>query len=95
VPARHYGASVSHSGNAFSIVSWNVEHFKDNRGRVDRVVSLVAAQDRDLLARYEVEAEKFVRASRQNSPFRILACSFCTWRAATSRVVSACANDGG
>ena len=43
---------------AFSIVSWNVEHFKQDPSRVDRVVSFVAAQDPDLLALYEVEGRE-------------------------------------
>jgi endonuclease/exonuclease/phosphatase family metal-dependent hydrolase len=43
---------------AFSIVSWNVEHFKSDHSRIDRVVGFVAAQDPDLLALYEVEGKE-------------------------------------
>lgn len=41
---------------AFSIASWNVEHFKDDPSRIDRVVSFIAAQNPDILALYEVES---------------------------------------
>lgn len=39
----------------FSIASWNVEHFKDDRGRVDRVIGFLDAQKPDIFALYEVE----------------------------------------
>lgn len=42
---------------AFSIASWNVEHFKDDLNRVNRVVGFVAAQNPDVLALYEVESK--------------------------------------
>ncbi len=38
---------------AFSIASWNVEHFKNDASRVDRVVAYIALQDPDVLALYE------------------------------------------
>ncbi len=43
---------------AFSIASWNVEHFKDDPSRIDRVVSFLAAQNPDVLALYEVEGKE-------------------------------------
>jgi endonuclease/exonuclease/phosphatase family metal-dependent hydrolase len=43
---------------AFSIASWNVEHFKNDASRIDRVVAFLAAQDPDLLALYEVEGKE-------------------------------------
>jgi len=33
---------------AFSIASWNVEHFKQDPTRVDRVIDFVAAQNPDM-----------------------------------------------
>ncbi len=39
----------------FSVASWNVEHFKDDLTRVNRVVDLVKAQNPDVFGLYEVE----------------------------------------
>jgi len=45
---------------AFSVASWNVEHFKSKRGespeneRVKRVISYLKNQDPDILGIYEV-----------------------------------------
>lgn len=39
----------------FSVASWNVEHFKDDPSRVNRVVDLVNAQNPDVFGLYEVE----------------------------------------
>lgn len=39
----------------FSVASWNVEHFKDDPTRVNRVVDLVKAQNPDVFGLYEVE----------------------------------------
>jgi exonuclease III len=39
---------------AFSVASWNVEHFKDDPDRVNRVVSFLKEQDPDVFALYEV-----------------------------------------
>lgn len=39
----------------FSVASWNVEHFKDDPTRVDRVVDLLVAQNPDVFGLYEVE----------------------------------------
>jgi Exonuclease III len=44
---------------AFSIVSWNVEHFKDGAPqRVDRVVEFLKKQKPDVFAIYEVEGKE-------------------------------------
>ena len=43
---------------AFSIASWNVEHFKEGLTRVNRVVAFVAAQNPDILALCEVESNE-------------------------------------
>ena len=40
---------------AFTVASWNVEHFKNQGSRVDRVVQFLAAQHPDVFALYEVE----------------------------------------
>ena len=40
---------------AFSIASWNVEHFKDDPSRVQRVVDFLKVQKPDVFALYEVE----------------------------------------
>ena len=39
----------------FSIASWNVEHFKEDPTRVDRVIDFVKAQNPDVFGLYEVE----------------------------------------
>ena len=39
----------------FSVASWNVEHFKDDRSRVERVVKFLNDQKPDVFALYEVE----------------------------------------
>ena len=45
---------------AFSIASWNVEHFKGDPARADRIIQFLKSQSPDLLAIYEVEgAEVF------------------------------------
>ena len=41
----------------FSIASWNVEHFKDDLARVERVVAFLADYKPDLFALYEVEGK--------------------------------------
>lgn len=40
---------------AFSIASWNVEHFKGDRSRVERVLVFLKKQKPDIFALYEVE----------------------------------------
>jgi endonuclease/exonuclease/phosphatase family metal-dependent hydrolase len=39
----------------FSVASWNVEHFKDDRTRVARVIEFLGAQKPDVFGLYEVE----------------------------------------
>lgn len=43
---------------AFSLLSWNVEHFKNAGARVADVVSLIAATNPDVFALYEVEGKE-------------------------------------
>lgn len=40
----------------FSVVSWNVEHFKKDVDRINRVINFVKQQDPDVFALYEVES---------------------------------------
>src|SRR3970040_2590607 len=42
---------------AFSLASWNVEHFKDDPHRVGRVLSCLRRQDADVFTLYEVEGK--------------------------------------
>lgn len=42
---------------AFSLVSWNVEHFKNQGSRVADVVALLASMNPDIFALYEVEGK--------------------------------------
>lgn len=42
---------------AFSVASWNVEHFKDDLSRVDRVVDFLKAQKADIVTLFEVEGK--------------------------------------
>ncbi len=39
---------------AFSVVSWNVKHFKSPKARIDMAVSFLKSQDADIIALYEV-----------------------------------------
>jgi hypothetical protein len=39
----------------FSFLSWNVEHFKPNPGRLQRVANLIRSQDPDVFGLFEVE----------------------------------------
>jgi hypothetical protein len=51
---------------AFSLASWNVEHFKKKDTRVDRVIALLKKQNPDVFALYEVEGkEVFAELSTQ------------------------------
>jgi hypothetical protein len=43
---------------AYSLLSWNVEHFKGDAQRVARVVSVLSAQKPDVFALYEVEGKE-------------------------------------
>lgn len=46
---------------AFSVVSWNVRHFKGDPSRVDRVISFMKNQSPDLFALYEVTGKEVYR----------------------------------
>jgi hypothetical protein len=51
---------------AFSLLSWNVEHFKNEGARVERIVGKLAEQNPDVFALYEVEgAEVFAELTRR------------------------------
>lgn len=52
-PSIHTGARAM--AKAFSVASWNVEHFKGDPGRVERVVGFLRDQDPDVFALFEVE----------------------------------------
>jgi len=41
---------------AFTVASWNVEHFKNKKDRVDRVCAFLKKQNPDIFALYEVES---------------------------------------
>ncbi len=41
---------------AFTVASWNVEHFKNNPDRIDLVIEFLEEQDPDVFALYEVES---------------------------------------
>ena len=43
---------------AFSLASWNVEHFKNAPARVADVVALLASLKPDVFALYEVEGKE-------------------------------------
>jgi len=56
---------------AFSLASWNVEHFKDEPERVARVVDFLKEQDPDVFALLEVEGkEAFTELVRQMSDYQ-------------------------
>jgi len=56
---------------AFSLASWNVEHFKDEPERVARVVDFLKEQDPDVFALLEVEGkEVFAELVRQMSDYQ-------------------------
>jgi len=46
---------------AFSLVSWNVEHFKGKPERVARVVALIGEQNPDVFALLELEGKNGVQ----------------------------------
>lgn len=52
----------------FSVASWNVEHFKDDPTRVNRVVDLVNAQNPDVFGLYEVEGATVFNALVNKMP---------------------------
>lgn len=47
---------------AFSVASWNVEHFKGDPTRTERVVEFLKDQDPDIIALYEVEGAQVFSA---------------------------------
>ena len=56
----------------FSIASWNVEHFKEDPTRVDRVIDFVKAQNPDVFGLYEVEgATIFSFAGEQDAKLHV------------------------
>ena len=53
---------------AFSVASWNVEHFSDDPERVNRVVEFLKAQKPDVFGLYEVEGRTVFDALRTKMP---------------------------
>lgn len=52
----------------FSVASWNVEHFKDDKQRVSRVIDFVNAQRPDVFGLYEVEGSEVFDALVDKMP---------------------------
>ena len=57
---------------AYSLLSWNVEHFKKVQGnhaqRLQRIVNTIKAEDPDVFALYEVEGKDVFGAMVTNFP---------------------------
>jgi exonuclease III len=53
---------------AFSVASWNVEHFQDKAGRNDKRIAFLREQQPDVLAIYEVEGKEVWRQLMQKLP---------------------------
>lgn len=53
---------------AFSLVSWNVEHFKGKPERLKQVVKFLKAQNPDILGLYEVEGKEVFRELSRTMP---------------------------
>ncbi|MDN3919192.1 endonuclease/exonuclease/phosphatase family protein [Roseateles violae] len=53
---------------AFSVASWNVEHFKDDPSRVGRVVEFMNSQSPDVFGLYEVEGATIFAELVQRMP---------------------------
>ena len=53
---------------AFSIVSWDVEHFRDDAVKVADVVGLLAALQPDVFALYEVEGKSVFKQLTEQMP---------------------------
>lgn len=53
---------------AFSLLSWNVEHFKRDDARVGRVMAALQAQNPDVFALYEVEGKEVFGALTSAMP---------------------------
>jgi exonuclease III len=47
---------------AFTVASWNVEHFKNNPERIDLVINFLKEQKADVFALYEVESSEVYTA---------------------------------
>ena len=54
--------------NTLSIASWNVEHFRNDDERIDRVVGFLHDQDPDVFAIYEVEGKDVFAALMTQMP---------------------------
>jgi hypothetical protein len=53
---------------AFSVASWNVEHFKNNPERIDLVIGFMQKQNPDVFALYEVESGDVYNSLVQKMP---------------------------
>lgn len=53
---------------AFSVVSWNVKHFKEDPSRVTRVVEFLKKQDPDVFGLYEVTGKDVFQAMTNSFP---------------------------
>lgn len=53
---------------AFSIASWNVEHFKNDPSRTDRVINFLKQQNPDVIGLYEVEGSEVFSAVTSKFP---------------------------
>lgn len=53
---------------AFSLASWNVEHFKNDLSRVERVINFVKAQNPNVVGLYEVEGSDVFSAVTAKFP---------------------------
>ncbi|WP_455218263.1 endonuclease/exonuclease/phosphatase family protein, partial [Kaarinaea lacus] len=53
---------------AFSLASWNVEHFKGKPERISRVVDFLSQQSPDVFGLYEVEGKHVYRELSRNMP---------------------------
>jgi exonuclease III len=45
-------------GKAFSVASWNVKHFKNDSGQIQKITSFLKKQDPDVFALYEVTGKE-------------------------------------
>jgi endonuclease/exonuclease/phosphatase family metal-dependent hydrolase len=52
----------------FSVASWNVEHFKNDRSRIGRVVDFLSEQNPDVFGLYEVEGAEIFSALVSTMP---------------------------
>lgn len=52
--------------SAFTLASWNVEHFKNPDARLDRVIEFLKKQNPDVFALYEVARKGCVRRINQS-----------------------------